>query len=169
VIYSALSVPGLLISPDYNSSDLLKDFRKIATLRQQSGIEVAAFDAKDAAAKNTDPDKEKIAQLKSLNAEYDQLLTGTGQIDGKTNISALSVLLKGELLMRKMSRAECAVLLVKATGGGENMTTRNLFTGGKMFHSGTSILTYLLFTNNGELALSDVLSETTPFKKAEFK
>lgn len=169
VIYSALSVPGLLIAPDYNSSELLNDFRKTAILRQEAGIAVASFDAKDANAKTNDPDKEKIAQLKALNAEYDQLLTGTGQLDGKTDISALTILLKGELLIRKMGNAESAVLLVKATGGGENMTTRNLFTGGKMFHSGTSILTYLLFTNNGELALSDVLAKTTPFKKAEFK
>jgi hypothetical protein len=70
--------------------------------------------------------------------------------------------------MGKMDKDESAVLLVKATGGGENLTTRNLFTGGKMFHSGTSILTYLLFTNKGELALSDVLTETTSFRQAKF-
>lgn len=170
VIYSALSVPGLHDTAADRKSELIESLAEVAALREEAGIAVAAFDALEAAAKNADPGKERVARLKGLNARYDRLLTGLVQLDDKTNLTALAALLRGEMLSRKMRGGEGAVLFVKATGGGENKTTRNLFTdiftGGRLYHSGTAVLTYLLFSNGGDLILSDVLTRTTAFVKA---
>ena len=167
VVYSTLFVPGLLAAHDSQNSMLLKDIEALAAMRQESAIAVAAFDAKSADAQSADPERERMARLKALNARYDRLLQGLGQIDDKTNISALTMLLRGELLARKTRGDRSAILLVKANGGGENRITQNLWRGGKLYHCGTAILTYLLFTNEGDLILSDVLSRTTNFVEAK--
>lgn len=166
VIYSSLYLPGVLLAPDSENSTLLNSLKQISGLRQQADIEVAAFDAKTPAEKNADPARNRIAQLKSLDGSYDRFLTGLGQIDDKLNLSALTLLLRGEVLMRKLKDKQSAILFVKAVGGGENRVTRNLWSGGKLFHSGTAILTYLLFTVSDGLVLSDVISKTTNFEEA---
>jgi hypothetical protein len=167
VIYSSLYLPGVLPASDSEDSTLLNSLKQISGLRQQADIEEVSFDAKTAAEKHVDPGGTRIAQLKSLNAGYDRLLTGLGQIDDKLNLSALTLLLRGEVLMRKLQDNQSAILFVKAVGGGENRVTRNLWSGGKLFHSGTAILTYLLFTVNDGLVLSDVISKTTNFEEAK--
>lgn len=164
VIYSALFVPGTL-TPDPDDSAMLTSLGELASLRQKAQIQVAAFDAKDAAIKENASDAGRIAELKALNAAYDQLSTSIEKIDDKANLSALTLLLRAEALAKRIQGDRSAILFVKAVGGGENRTTQSLWRSGRLYHSGTAILTYLLFTDEKGLVLSDVISKTTDFEE----
>ncbi len=81
-----------------------------------------------------------IAPLKALNMRYDALLSAILHTSEQTNLPALSLLLRGELLQKKFANDGSVILYVKAIGGGENRTTQNLWSGGRLYHSGTAIL-----------------------------
>lgn len=169
VVYSTLYLPGILSAPNSGESNLMKSLQAVSESRQEAELEVTIFDKKEADIKAADPDRKRIADLKALNASLDRLLTGLGEIGDKKNLSALTTLLRGELLAEKMLGKQSAILFIKAVGGGENRTTQNLWSSGKLYHSGTAILTYLLFTIARGLTLSDVISRTTNFKEAKLK
>ncbi|MDQ3919387.1 MAG: hypothetical protein M3348_13025, partial [Acidobacteriota bacterium] len=169
VIYSALASPGMIGAAADEDSELLKSFDAVGRQRQEAELRLAAFDALDATAKADSPARENIASLKALNARFDLLLAGTGQTGDPANVSplsnvpALTGLLKAERLAVRMRPGASAILFVKAAGGGESKTTQNLWRGSRIFQSGTAVLSYLLFSDAGELILSDVLFETTSF------
>jgi hypothetical protein len=169
VIYSALVAPGLLGEGSDEESGLLNDLEALGRQRQESALEVAAFDNLDAAAKAASPDKERVASLKSLNARFDILMAGVVQTEDAasalsvTSFITLTDLLKGEHLARRMRPGKSAILFVKAVGGGESKVTQNLLRGAKIFQNGRAALTYLLFSDTGKLVLSDVLCANTEF------
>jgi hypothetical protein len=159
IIYSALYVPGLLGITN-ETSELVKTLTEVTALRQNAEVNVAAFDAKSADDKLLDPDREQVARLRALNSACDRLMSSLTATDSQATLSTLSSLLRGEVLGRKLLAENGAILFVKAVGGGENKTSQSVWRSAKLSHSGTAILTYLLFTIDEGLKLSDVIART---------
>jgi hypothetical protein len=164
VIYSKLFVPGTL-TPDPPESPVLRALGDLAILRAKAETLISAFDALDAEAKETAPNADKIQDLRALNAAFDALSAAIQKIEGADVPSALAVLLRAGALVKAIQNSATAILFVKATGGGESRTTQNLWRSGRLYYSGTAILTYILFTNERGVVLSDVISKTTGFEE----
>jgi hypothetical protein len=137
-----------------------KTLTEVTALRQNAEVSVAAFDAKSADDKLLDPDREQVARLRALNSACDRLMSSLTATDSQATLSTLSSLLRGEVLGRKLLAENGAILFVKAVGGGENKTSQSVWRSAKLSHSGTAILTYLLFTIDEGLKLSDVIART---------
>ncbi|MFY9619561.1 MAG: hypothetical protein WAM70_01015 [Pyrinomonadaceae bacterium] len=164
VIYSKLFVPGTL-TPNPDDSPVLKALGDLEILRAKAQTLISAFDALDAAAKETDPQAGRIPDLRALNAAFDGLSAAITKSEDADISSALALLLRAEALAKLVQNSETAILFMKAAGGGESRTTQNLWRGGRLYYSGTAILTYILFTNERGVVLSDVISKTTGFKE----
>jgi hypothetical protein len=136
---------------------LVKTLTEVTALRQNAEVNVAAFDAKSADDKLLDPDREQIARLRALNSACDRLMASLTATDSQATLSSL---LRGEVLGRRMLAENSAILFVKAVGGGQNKTSQSVWRSAKLSHSGTAILTYLLFTIDEGLKLSDVIART---------
>jgi len=93
---------------------------------------IEEFEGKTVEEKKIDSRKERVAQLKALNARYDLVLPTLAQIGDQSNLSALSLLLRGELLKQKLEANSGVILFVKAVGGGENRTSQNLWRSGRL-------------------------------------
>lgn len=169
VIYPAL-IPTGGLAADVNNSEMLRDIRDLAVKRQEAAAAIAAFEAKTEDEKKGSPaEAARVDVLKALNAWHDQLTAGVRQGGDASQPSSLSLLLRGEALARTMEAEGSAMLFVKAVGGGENFVRQSLWRGSRLFHRGTSILTYLLFDNSGGVLLSDVLAESTNFQESKFE
>lgn len=154
IIYPALHLPGRL-APD-GGSDLLKRLRELSSLRSEAEQKIRDYESKSDDDKKKDPFGPKVAPLKALHTEYDKLAATLMATDEKTGHSGLTLLLKAEVLSTEVSNGR--ILFLKAlAGGGMNMTTRNLFTGSKVYHSGGAIIAYILFDNKGAITLSRTL------------
>ena len=158
VIYSALFMATTLGVPKAEASPFLGTLADVLAMRQKAEMEISIFEPKSAADK-TVVERHRIAELKALNLSCERLITAINKIGDEENLSALTVLLRGETLAGKMQGRNGAILFVKAVGGGENRTVQSLWSSGKLYHSGTALLTYLLFTFEDGLILSDVISK----------
>jgi hypothetical protein len=159
IIYSTLYLPGLL-SIANDTSELVKTLTEVTALRQNAEVDVVAFDAKSADDKLLDPNRQQIAQLRTLNGASDRLMASLTGIDSQATLATLVSLLRGEVLSRKMLGEDTAILFVKAIGGGENRTSQSVWRSARLSHNGTAILTFLLFTIDEGLKLSDVIART---------
>ena len=165
ILYPALTPAGGLTAPTINDSELLRELRALATTRQKALADITSSEAKTDDEKKADPvEAARAVSLKALNASYDQLLAGISHAGDATQLPSLSPLLRGEALAQRMTPDGSAILYVKAVGGGESMVKQNLLRS-RLSYRGTSILSYLLFDNSGELTQSNVYAESTDFEK----
>jgi hypothetical protein len=144
---------------------MFRGLSALAVSRQRALADIATFEAKTEDEKKADPAQgARVFSLKALNAGYDQLLAGIAQAVDATQSPTLSLLLRGEALAQRLASDGAAILYVKAVGGGESLVKQNLLRS-RLSYRGTSIITYLLFDNSGELLQSNVNAESTDFEK----
>lgn len=93
--------------------------------------------------------KERLAALDTTANAIDTALQG---VDGKSGVSALSVIAKNEALWNAMDNTDTySVLISVAGGGGATKTSRNLFTGTHVTHLGGAILITTVTDSSGRV------------------
>jgi len=112
-----------------------------------------------------------IARLKSLNEQFDKLVSSLVQADSATGLNPLTSYIRAENLMESVPKGSYWLQLKVLKAGGNNRIKTNLiidiFTGGnRLSHSGGAIVAYNLFDSNGESVLSDTITEYTNYIKA---
>ncbi|MCU1267899.1 MAG: hypothetical protein JWM21_4217 [Acidobacteria bacterium] len=161
----------------------------------QEVVKVVLEDYKDTAAAEKDKHvyHKQIPALTALNEQVNHLLANyrTKEGDPDTNrpaesaanhsgesasgrsgeyaTSPIGSLLRAEALNQMLnSDPKTGVLQLKVlAAGGTEQTTRNLILGSKIRHSGSAIIEYLLFDQNGVLHSSEVLYHHTGFQKMQ--
>lgn len=170
VIYTPTFLPAhFLKNPLEWDSGLTKKVNTLYKTRQNSSKAIADFDAKTDEQKKLDPLKDNIPSLKALNDQADKLISYLNSIDDKTGLNPFTLLLKAEALGKVVSKPSSVVLLTKVeVGAGSNKTTRNLFTGSKLYHNGGVVIAVLVFDADGSIKFSKVyycVSTYTKFEK----
>lgn len=154
VIYTPAYLPVSFLANPQNS-DLVRKLSLVQRSRRRAGEIVAGFERLSEEDKKKHPLKDKIPILKALNEQTDKLSSALSTVDEKTGLNLLTVLLKAESLKNRLVDTNSHVLLLKVhLGGGSNKTTRNLFTGTKLRHSGGVIITAMTFDPQGAIAFS---------------
>jgi hypothetical protein len=97
------------------------------------------------------PNDPIITKLNDLNKKAEEAIVVISKPD------TLSTLAKGAGTAKALAAADSYVLLLKTEGGGSNRTTRNLFFGSRLRHSGGAIVNYILFNTQGEIVTSNTL------------
>lgn len=119
-----------------------------------------AFSAEDA-----------VAQLKSLNAQFDNLVKALVQPDA-SGVNPLTNFIRTESLLSAVPAEGGYWLQLKViNAGGNNRIKTNLlidlFTGGnRVSHSGGAIVQYNLFDSDGKSVVSDTIADYTNYIKA---
>lgn len=138
--------------------------------RRLAAERIAEFEKKSPEEQKVDKDKVIIPLLKSLNEQVDKLRSSLETVDDKTGLNALMLLLKAEQLKLSLEKEDTAIVHIKTdASGGNNKTTQNLFTGTKLFHTGGSVITFMLFDREGSILFSKTYccaTEYTKFKKS---
>jgi hypothetical protein len=167
VIYPMIYLPGMLSAGSSNTPRILAAFKTLSSKRAQADQAIVSLDALSGeAAKN----REKPAQLKTLNEEYEKLTTYVSIIDNKTGLSPLTVLLKAEVLSNNIEEDDCSILYMKVlASGANNKISRNLILGSKLSYKGASIINYILFDKTGAIKLSGTLYDDTGYTRANKK
>jgi hypothetical protein len=109
---------------------------------------------------------EKIERLKAINSQYDQIAASLAAVDPASGLTSLSLLLRAEALAEKVRTGSVLYFKVNASGG-NNRTSRNIFTGTKISHSGGTVVSYILFEADGSIRRSGTKHQYTPYRKAE--
>lgn len=108
------------------------------------------------------------ALLRGLNAQLDTVTKALGEVDAKSGVSLLGQLLKSESNFGSLQKGG-KVLFIKANhSGGSNRITQNLWTnfGSQVLsHRGGTVVTYILFSNEGAVESAGTLSCLTPYRK----
>jgi hypothetical protein len=167
IIYPPLYLPQLFFRDPHSASELMKKVTALLTDRARSAEIIAAFDAKSPEEQSKDPQlKSKIPQLKAVNEQVDRLVTGLSTPDEKTGVSVLTNLIKGELLRGKLSDPTTRILVVDVNSSrGANKTTKNLFTGTKLFHTGGAVISVMLLDTEGVISHARTYWAATDFVK----
>jgi hypothetical protein len=164
VIYPPLYLPKQFFKDPQQSSELMKKLTALLADRARSAEMIAVFEAKSPKEQADDPQRSKITQLKAINEQVDRLVTALSIPDEKTGLSLLTNLLKGELLRAMLADAATRILVVDVNAsGGANKTTKNLFTGTKLFHSGGAVITVMMLDVNGAIGHARTYSAATEF------
>jgi hypothetical protein len=109
--------------------------------------------------------KNKAEERIAASSPNDPIVTKLNVLNNKAD-EAISVISKPETLValakgastaKALAAADSYVLLLKTEGGGSNRTTRNLFFGSRLRHSGGAIVNYILFNTQGEIVTSNTL------------
>jgi hypothetical protein len=107
-----------------------------------------------------------VLSMKALNTQFDKLIENLSAVDDETGLSAVTALVRAEKLRARLNNPDAYVLYVKVqAAGGNNKVTRNLFKGTKLFHSGGSIVSYVLFDHTGAVRTSKTLYNYTGYVK----
>jgi hypothetical protein len=154
------------------NSDPLADSQIMKTLIGLQGAREAADKAVDKCEKvGGDCDEDKVknyALLKGLNAQLDTVTKALGEVDAKSGVSLLGQLLNSESIFGSLQKGG-RVLFIKANhSGGSNRVTQNLWTnfGSQILsHRGGTVITYILFSNEGAVESAGTLSCLTPYRK----
>lgn len=126
---------------------------KIAELQDKISIKDPAKDKL-----SIEESQRKIARLQALNSGLDKIIDNLVKVDEATGLNSLMSLVRASNLSGLMEDGDSYILYLKIQkAGGNNKTTRNLFTGSKLYHSGGSIITYMLFDTNGSIKLSKTI------------
>jgi hypothetical protein len=103
-----------------------------------------------------------------LNDQADKFVSSLALVDEKTGLSTLTLLLKAEQLQLGLADQDTAIIYIKTdVAGGGNKTTRNLFSGAKLLHNGGSVITFILFDDDGAILFSKAYWCATEFTKFE--
>ncbi|HLL73822.1 MAG TPA: hypothetical protein VK421_00880 [Pyrinomonadaceae bacterium] len=113
-----------------------------------------------------------LAQLKALNAQFDNLVKALVQVDAN-GVNPLTNFIRTESLLSALPAEGSYWLQLKViNAGGNNRIKTNLlvdiFTGGnRVSHSGGAIVQYNLFDGNGKSIVSDTIADYTNYIKAD--
>lgn len=114
-----------------------------------------------------------LAQLKALNAQFDNFVKVMTQVDAATGSNPLTNFIRTESLLSALPAEGSYWLQLKViNAGGNNRVKTNLivdiFTGGnRVSHSGGAIVLYHLFDSNGRSVASDSIADYTNYIKAD--
>lgn len=171
VIHPSIYLPEELLVKPENSSELVTRLKGLYAQRARAAGIIADYESKPPADQASDPHRKNIPLLKALNEQANKLTVYLTTPDEKSRVAPLMQLLKAESLKKKVAEVNNAILYLKVqAAGGSNKTTRNLFTGSKLFHNGGAIVAYSLLDNEGVMKVSGVLycgSEYTKWEKGK--
>jgi hypothetical protein len=109
----------------------------------------------------------KIAHLQALNGGVDKIIDNLMKVDETTGLNALTSLVRASNLNGLLEEGDGYILYLKIQkAGGNNKTTKNLFTGSKLYHSGGSIISYMLFDADGSIKLSKTIPYYLKYMKS---
>jgi len=155
LVYPPLFFPRQLFEDPSATSTLMRELTALSTSSMRSGELVASFESKSQDEQGRDSLKPVIPRLKTLNEQFNRLVTALTAPDETTGISVLAHLLRGELLHASLAKSDTRILVVEViSAGGANKTTKNLFTGTKLFHSGGTVISFILLDPNGAIAFA---------------
>lgn len=89
---------------------------------------------------------ETVAALKVLNAAVDSWVAQSAS-PGENNLYAR--LRRGEILKGMLDNGAYVLYLKTIAAGGANRTSKNLFTGSSLYHSGGAVVSYFLLNSTG--------------------
>jgi hypothetical protein len=166
VIYPPLYYPLQFFKDGVKKSKLIEKLGALYNDRIRAVEAIVAIEAKPPEQQKSE--KDKIPSLKSLNEQVDKFTNALAVVDDKTGLSALTILLKAEQLQLSLAQENTAIVYIKTDAvGGSNKTTRNLFTGTKLLHTGGLVVTFMLFDNDGAILYSKTYSCATEFTEFE--
>lgn len=162
VIYPSVYLPADM------SGQLVTQLQALTAFRARADGAIAVFSRKTKDQQKADPLRVQVEMLKRLGSETDRLFTDLTTTDATTGLTGLGTLVKAEVLKGHLDQSNSHVLLLRVlAAGGNNRSTRNLFTGGSLTHSGGAVVSYILFDTNGLVLRSGMLHEYSPYTKAK--
>jgi tetratricopeptide (TPR) repeat protein len=167
IVYPMVYLPGLLSTGIAGAPEILKNIFVVSDLKAKADQFILEVQSKEDQ-KQDAATKSKVLQLKALNEQFEKLASYLTTTDEKTGINGLTVLLKAEVLSTNINKEGSSILYLKIlNAGGNNKITRNLFTGSKLYHSGGSIVSYILFDKSGMIKASGTLYNDLGYTKAD--
>lgn len=99
-----------------------------------------------------------IDQAKSFTAHVDALASALLKVEDQSGARLLETLARAELLMSKAGSDARILALKFVAAGGSNKTTTNIW-GSKLYFSGGTAVAYMMFSADGSVSTSGVVSE----------
>jgi hypothetical protein len=154
LVYPTLYPPNLLSN---NSPEILKALSDIYIEKALADEIVSRYEAQDQATQASNPDRPKIPKLKALNARFDKFVDGLLKA-AENGGNPLASLINAERLISMLGNESSYVLYVRVLkAAGSNKTKKNLFTGSKLYHSGGSVISYMMFDREGAIKMANTL------------
>jgi hypothetical protein len=146
--------------------ELMAQICVVYALKAQADQVLAAYDALNDAQKKTNACGKIILPLQALNKQFSDEIAGLTTIDQKTGFNPVTALVRAEKLRLILTDNNSYILQLKVqAAGGNNKVTKNLFKGTKLFHSGGSIISYILFDQSGAIKISKTVYDYSGYVK----